>query len=299
MNRSTTNRSMPAALRTSLLIVPVLAGTALGARAIQIDDFEDLTDQRWNHVDGTADACLTPALYDASSGAYRIESACPISPDSDAFAAATWVGDGGLASSGDGFVRASVIHLTWNSKAWVSARSWGDAEIGLWGYRFEVDPDGSRIAIVRVWERGSEDILAEAHFIAPLFNTGDLVMMEAGAVGRYLSFKVWARGAEEPAAPQLVTCDAVHMQGALAVGVSHAGAGDGHIAGLFDGIELRLASADVNGDGEVNELDAWLVVEAYGYADDLANPADINGDGFVDRTDLEIVLRNFPYWRGC
>lgn len=300
MFHSTTDHSFNPALRVSMLAVLALAGSAFAARAIPLDDFEDLTDRRWAHVDATADECVLPAIYDASSGAYRIESACPIAPDSDAFAAATFAGDGGLgASSRDGYVRAAVVHLSWTSNVWLSLRSWGDERIGLWGYRFEVAPDGSRIAIVREWEHDSSEVLAEALFIRPLFNTGDLVMIEAGAIGRHLSLKVWAAGTEEPAAPQLVSCDLVHMEGDLAIGVSHAGSGDGLLAVLFDGVELRPASADVNDDGVVDHLDAFEVLAAMGKCRDFDCPADINGDGYVDDADLEIVLRNLPGWPAC
>ena len=141
-----------------------------------------------------------------------------MSPEDEAFLAAEYIGITDR-TYGQGRVLITTQHLTPESSLWLNLRTWGTENTGLFGYRFRVSGGGTQMSISRMWEHDSEILLASKISLDLLFQPGEPIYVEASAVGERLSLKVWAKGATEPAEPQLVARDRYYSAGAIAIGV--------------------------------------------------------------------------------
>ena len=252
-----------------------------------LDDFITGTDDQWERLDQIDTVCDKPAVFDASSGAYRIESGCPIPSDDDAFVAARWVGITDQIYS-DGVMRVSAEHLGAQTTLWINLRTWGNERTGLAGYRFNVSGGGTLMSIWRMGRSSGEVMLASIATLQQMFKAGDSLNVEAGAVGSRLTLKIWKDGDPEPDTPQLITSDGIFSSGDLVIGISHEGA-EATIGAIFDDIRYTTAApGDVTGNGRVDIADLMAVLAAWG---DCGNcREDVNGDRTVDYEDLAIVL---------
>lgn len=280
-----TNLNLCAATGALLLSMPAAAATFL------FDDFSTGDDSQWERIDQTAEVCGKPGLYDASGNEYQMESACAIDDESDVILAARFAGGPDLFET-DGKVRLKARHLNAETNTFISLRSWGSEGVGVWGYRFRVSGGGSMLSISRVWEHGTDTILAARLSASQLFQTGDEIYIEAAAIGERLSLKVWRAGQLEPEDANLVTRDHVFRDaGSVVIGVDH----DGEAAPMgatFDDVMFATAvRGDANEDGATDFGDLLLILEDWGACGTC--PTDLNGDHAVDFADVMIVLANW------
>jgi hypothetical protein len=174
-----------------------------GHRVIHVDNFNDGDDLGWSHMD------LTPqgtAVYDASGGAYLLESTELIPADdlNVGTIIATWEPSRGRRLFANGTVRGKVranAHgttagylLRANDETHTDYGFYGSTTFGTFYIeRFDAttNPDAPQTIIAMA------DPL-EAPFIA-----GEDYWFEASVVGNRLRFKVWNVGDEEPDEPLL------------------------------------------------------------------------------------------------
>ena len=140
---------MPPMIALGALVAALASSGPAMAEHDLLDDFVSRNDDLWERLDQSDAVCDKPAIFDASSGAYRIESGCPISSEDNAFIAARWVGMTDQTYS-DGVMRVSAEHLGPETTLWINLRTWGDERTGLAGYRFNVSGGGTQMSIWRM-----------------------------------------------------------------------------------------------------------------------------------------------------
>lgn len=204
-------RSQPSqfslAVGTAMVLLFLAVRISAGA-TILIDDFNDGNDDGWTHAPRTGG----PAVWDASSGTYRLESIGAV-PGPNGFASTYW--DNSFNSQfRDGYLRATIHANNLYSEPIIYLRI-ADPNLGeAWKfYYFGADAVDGLIGIGRF--DGPSGSFPPTSVAARNvgFSWGEDWIMEAGAVGDQLSLKAWRVGDPAPAMPQLRGVDATHISG--------------------------------------------------------------------------------------
>jgi hypothetical protein len=284
--------------RFALVAAVILAGQARAGGPVLIDDFNDGDDNGWTHVDYTIGYPYGPGIYSAATGVYRFRTTGVVPANSFNIVSAAWN------ASSDPFYSHGRVRARIRSNAPVSNPAivlrWNTASHT--GYALGADAGNGRVFIQRVDCSPitcSPDLLVYAD-VQPAYAVGVDWILEASAVGDWLSIRAWRVGDPEPAEPQIIVQDSNYPTGLIGLGIAH-GTGiaatlDGHV----DDITFTpLSVADITGDGTVNVDDLLAVIGAWGSCpkSPAECPGDIapqpRGDGTVDIDDLLLVISNW------
>jgi hypothetical protein len=193
-----------------LALATVTVATAAALNSVLIDDFNDGNDDGWSHMDYTEGMPWGPAIYDASTGSYTIESAGPVPADDPNVGTiiATWEGSRNRPGFANGVIRGTVRANTPGTTAGLVLRANDEAHTnyGFYGSTsfgtFYIERfDGS--------QPNPQTIIAMADPNKAPFAAGEEWNFEAGAVGKHVWLKVWKVGDPEPNEPLLSLKDRV------------------------------------------------------------------------------------------
>jgi hypothetical protein len=198
----------------SYIVLPVIP------KRILIDNFNDGNDDGWFHIDEIADQPFGPAIFDASSGEYRLGSTGLITDPGElrtSDMASLWAPSSDPVYS-NGFLR-TRFRVTGNSTSTTFAMRASPDINGDWSwYAFGAVssdrgfplPRGANPGGVVFFEKiepGGETY--ERRFYPPVDvpHLNEDRMLEAGVVGDRITMKWWRAGDPEPAEPQFQWTD--------------------------------------------------------------------------------------------
>lgn len=179
-------------------------------QAHRIDDFNDGDDAGWSHLDFTAGQPWGPATYDASSGAFTLQTAGAVPADDplSGTIVATWEGSRGNEEFGHGVVRAIVRANTPGSTVGLLLRA-NDTPGSDHDYGFYASSSFGTFYIERfdITQDPPQTILAMADPAQVPFAAGEDWYLEGRVVGGRISLKAWKVGDVEPEGPLLTVRD--------------------------------------------------------------------------------------------
>jgi hypothetical protein len=210
----------PKSRRILLLSVGALLAICLptASQTVLLDNFSSGTDANWTHLDYLAPPSgpFPPSTFDASSGAYLIQSAIPLPPlPVVALTGSAWTQSLTDPQFSQGFLRAIIRVNTTATNIAIGMRL---NPSNVSGYNCALNNNEDRASITRV-DPGAVAYFPTQVFIPFPINENVDYAVEAGAVGSTVTLKVWVAGSPEPAVPQLTLVDGVYPTGAIALGI--------------------------------------------------------------------------------
>ncbi|MCA9262338.1 MAG: hypothetical protein KDA60_00755 [Planctomycetales bacterium] len=270
----------------------LLFGQVHTSPSILIDNFNDGNDDGWIRLDFTLDEPSGPGIFDASSGAYNLDTTGSVDEGRGGLLTSMWT-ESIAPQFSNGLLRATIRANESRTVPFLLLRAppgetdpyyafGGDVRSGL----FFID-NSSEVSVMQA---------------APgVFREDESWIIEAGAVDENgvtrLTMKVWRPGTTEPTAPQLTVLDvtplAPHRFG-LGAWVPMAGS---RTSATFDDVSFRLVvpacDFDYNGACNVDDIDA--LVSSGDLRTGVPVPPmderfDLTGDQVVNGADIEMWL---------
>ena len=178
-----------------LILLPL--STAPAATTLLVDDFNDGNDVGWKHL---APAFLEPGIFDATSGAYHIQSTTASNTTGSNWLVSAWEASAENPIFANGLIRAKVRANRAGVVAGPGMRGIEDESV----YWFVGDTYTHSFFMVR----SAADGWQEFQVPGVTFRVGEDWIIEGGSVGDELSMKVWRVGETPPETPQLMRTDA-------------------------------------------------------------------------------------------
>jgi hypothetical protein len=311
-----------------LAVLLTLAAAGVNAETILIDDFNDGNDDGWTRIDGINDLAWGPAIFDATLGAYHIESSDVVTEqDNQNGIQSDWNTSIDDPLFSQGFLRVTVSADSGSTNPYIYMRHVprddprgtayyfvGAAYAGFLG----ID-GGAGLIGADVWSFGPyEDWIMEAGVVEGVNENSRGEVME----GVWVTFKAWPADEDEPAEPQVRVFDRSPLPaGALGIG-AWTKRGNVPISATFDDIyftpfpevpSLALHAGDANQDLSFDQLDLVQVLQSNKYMTGEAatwgqgdwdgapggepgNPP--VGDGVFDQFDIIAALGTGKYLTG-
>ncbi len=196
--------------RFAVLGVVLVATASVLAQggAIVIDNFSDGNDDSWSHMDYTEGMPWGPAIYDASSGAYLLQSADLVPADDPNVGSiiATWEPSRNKSKFSNGSVRLRVRANGDGTTAGVILRA-NDQTHTNYGFYGSTSFGTFYIERYDLSQPNPQTIIAMADPSQAPFAAGEDWYIEGGVVGNRLWLKAWKVGDPEPDKPLLTVKD--------------------------------------------------------------------------------------------